>query len=104
MRKIKVEDKKVLEVLNKKGELTAQNQNILKEMGELEKKFNTCLTKSKLLDEKSRPLIRKIVEKMELGEYEEISAVRQDENGWYIEIADRMEEFKASFSKLKEAK
>jgi len=103
MRKIKLEDKKVLEVLNKKKALTVENQNILKEMAEMEKKFNTCLTKSKMLDEKSRPMIKKITDKMEFAEYEEISAVRQDDNGdWYVEIADRMEEFKASFNKLKE--
>jgi hypothetical protein len=59
------------------------------------------MTRTQLLDEKSRPLIRKLVDKMNLGEYEEISAVRQGDNGWYIEIADRMEEFKAQFKNLK---
>lgn len=102
MRKVNIEDTKVLDILNKKGALTVENQNILKEMGELEKKFNTCLTKSTMLDEKSRPLIKKLVAQMELGEYEDISAVRQGKDGWYIEIADRMEEFRASFAKLKE--
>jgi len=105
MRKIVIEDKKVLETLSKKGALTVENQNTLKEMEELEKKFNTCLTKSQMIDEKSRPMIKKLVEKMDLGEYEEVSAVRQDKNGgWYVEIADRMEEFKAGFTKLKETK
>lgn len=103
MRKITIEDTKVLEILSKKNALTVENQNTLKEMGELEKKFNTCLTKSKMIDEKSRPMVKKLLEKMNLGEYEEVSAVRQDKNGgWYIEIADRMEEFKAQFAKLKE--
>lgn len=102
MRKINIEDKKVLDLLSKKNALTVENQNTLKEMEELEKKFNTCLTKSKMIDEKSRPMIKKLVDKMELGEYEEISAVRQDKDGgWFIEIADRMEEFKTNFNKFK---
>ena len=101
MRKVVITDKKILEVLNKKGALTIEQNKILEKMNALEKQFNTCIAKTKMLDEKSRPMIRKLIPKLELGEYEEISAVRQ-EKGWHIEIADRMEEFKTSYLKLKE--
>ena len=102
MRKVVITDKKILEVLNKKGALTIEQNKILEKMNALEKQFNTCIAKTKMLDEKSRPMIRKLIPKLELGEYEEISAVRQ-EKGWHIEIADRMEEFKVSFERMKKS-
>lgn len=109
MRRIEIKDARLIEILNKKNALTLENQEILRQLkkvedkgAELEKKFNTCLSKSKMIDEKSRPVIKKIADKVELGEYEEISKVTQVKNQWFIEIADRMEEFKAQFASLKE--
>ena len=102
MRKIKINDKKILSVLNKKKELTVENTNLLKTIEESEKKFNQNLTKTQMIDEKARPMIKKIVDKIELGEYEEVSRVHQEDNGeWNIEIADRMEEFIAAFKSRK---
>lgn len=100
MRSIKINDKKVLTTLNKKSEFTVENANLIKTIEEAEKKFNQNLTKAQMLDEKSRPMIKKLLEKIYFDEYEEISRVHQDEKGeWFIEIADRMEEFKESFAK-----
>ena len=107
MRKIKITDSKVLLTLNKKGELSKKTQVILDRMKEieaenkiLEKDFNSYLIKSKTLDEKARPYLEKIIAKLELGEYEQVSRVHQEDYGeWNIEIADRMEEFKAAFKK-----
>jgi len=101
MRKILIDNNKVLEILNKKSDLSKETQKILDRLQviedegkKLEKEFNIYLGKTKLLDDKSRPHLKKIIDKIELGEYEQVSRVFQDGKDWVIEIADRMEEFK----------
>lgn len=110
MRKVEIKDKKVLTILNKKGKLSKDTQVVLDRLKEIEEEgkkleaeFNTYLTKTKMIDEKARPYLKKIMEKIELEEYEQVSKVHQEDTGeWNIEIADRMEEFKEAFKENKE--
>lgn len=101
MRKVEITDPKILKILKEKRDLSKENQKIIKEMEELEKKYNKNISKSKRADERSRPKIYKQVDKMELGEYEEISRVHEEDGKWYIEITDRMEEFKKQWEDKK---
>lgn len=98
MRRIEVTNKSALKLLNSKAEISKRQQNISEAMEELEKEFNANLSKYARIDEKVRPTLKKILEKYEMGEYEEVSRVHQDTNGeWFFEIADRLEEFKYSW-------
>ena len=111
MKKIVITDKKVLSILDKKGDISKETQKILDRMKaiedegkKLDKEFNIYLTKTMLLDEKARPFIKKIVENVELGEFEQISRVHQEDDGkWTIEIADRLEEFKVGYREADKA-
>jgi len=108
----KIEDKKVLEILKKKNEYVVKNNIILDkmakleaEMKKLEAEFNTNMSKTKIYDEKVRPLILNLVSKTVLGEYDELSRVYLDKNEWNMEFVDRMEEFKTLFKgRLKTSK
>lgn len=108
MKIIEIKDKKTLTILNKKGVITKEIQGYLDRLKviedegkELEAKFNTGLTRQQLIDEKARPLVKKITDKIELEEYEQVSKVSEVDGGWNIEIADRLEEFKKVFADSK---
>ena len=97
MRNIQITDAKTIELLNSKNEFVMENQNILKQMEELEVQFNKNIGTVKRTDEKARVKLKKQIP--ELGEYEQVSRVYTDNGDWYFEIADRMEEFKSQFKK-----
>lgn len=100
--KIKITDKKVLDALDTKQRYVNANTETLKEMERLEKEFQSNLAKAQRSDEKVRPLIKKLVDKIQFGEYEELSRVTKESGEWEIEIVDRMEEFKAAFAQRKD--
>ena len=100
----KIDDKRILEVLKKKNEFVVKNTSILDKMTKLEKEmnilneeFNSNLSKTKIFDEKARPMILEVVSKTVLGEYEELSRVFLDKGEWKMEFTDRLEEFKKLF-------
>lgn len=111
MRTINITDEKTLKALNSNSEINKDQTYVIKRLREievegkeLEERFNKNMAQSERAMEKARPLIKKIVEKETLGEFEEVSKVveTKDENEegtgqWQIEIADRMEEFKAAW-------
>jgi len=109
MRQVKLTNKKVLSILDKKSALSKETNVILDRMKEieaeykdLEAKFNTQLSKTQVIDEKSRPYLQNIIDTLEMGEFEQVSRVHQSDNGeWNIEIVDRLEEFKEAFNKAK---
>ena len=116
MRIISITDEKTLKALNANSEINKDQEIVIKRLREievegkeLEERFNKNMAQSERAMEKARPLIKKLVEKETLGEFEEVSKVAEikDENEgstgqWNIEIADRMEEFKASWAKRDE--
>lgn len=95
MRNIQITDAKTVELLNSKNEFVIENQNILKQMEELEEQFNKNIGIVKRTDEKARIRLKK--QMPDLGEYEQVSRVFIENEDWYFEIADRMEEFKERF-------
>jgi len=106
----KIEDKRILDVLKKKNEFVVKNQVILDKMAKLEKEmnklnedFNSNLSKTKVFDDKARPMILEVVSKTVLGEYDELARVFLDGEGtkstndWKMEFVDRLDEFKKLF-------
>lgn len=102
--KIEIKNKKVLDILDAKNRLVVANQNLLTEMAKLEKEFNTNMSKTQRCDEKVRPLIKKDIEKLKLGEFEELSRVTIESGVWEMEITDRLEEFKKAFKVARQPK
>jgi len=102
MRKIKLEDKKIIKLLNEKAEISKKQTAITDQMTKLEQEFNKNISNYARFDEKARPMILKIVEGMELGEFEQLSRVHQEKNNWFIEIADRLEELRQAIKEDKE--
>jgi hypothetical protein len=100
MRRFQIEDKKVLDILNEKEVIGKDQIRISAEMEALEKQFNENMARYKRIDEKARPLIKKIYSKIEMSEFEEVSRVHQDEKdmSWWIEVADRLQEWKLSWA------
>lgn len=94
--KIEITNGKVLELLGKKDVLAKDNVRIIEEMNVLETQMNKNIAGLKRLDEKVRPKIIKIIP--ELKEYEQMSRVYEDKGKWYMEISDRLEEFKKRFN------
>jgi hypothetical protein len=106
MRIIKIEDKKILDLLDKKADISRRQKQISDEMVSLETEFNKNLSKYARIDEKARPLINKISKRFNLGKYEQISRVHQEETdmSWSVEIADRLEELEARLAEDKKIK
>jgi Skp family chaperone for outer membrane proteins len=95
MRTLQITDAGTVKILNEKQVFVVENQNILKEMTELETRFNKNIGQTKRSDEKARIKLKKQLPK--LDEYEQVSRVFEEGGDWYFEIADRMEEFKKAF-------
>jgi histidyl-tRNA synthetase len=101
MKKLELQDEKILEKLKKKEKLAAENLDAIQEMEKLEKIVNKNAGKIKMLDEKVRPKILEIVSKTTLNEYEELTRVFNDKGKWTMEFSDRMEEFKTNWENRK---
>ena len=99
--KNKITNKKILDILDTKNKYVIDNQNILQAMEKLEKEFNTNLGKAQRCDEKVRPLVKKEIEKITLGEFQELSRITKESGEWEMEIVDRLEEFKKLFKQRK---
>jgi hypothetical protein len=99
MIKIEIIDEKILKLLNSKAEISAKALDLLKQQEEIEKQLNKCQAMHARIDEKVKPKIELLMKDVELKEFEQLSAVRQnpDDKKWYIEIVDRLEEFKLIF-------
>lgn len=103
MRLIKLTDKNAIEVLNKNTAINVEQEKVIKELRkvevrgkELEAAFNKNMTASERIMERARPLVKKIIDKEKLEEYEYINKVTQDKKTleWNIEIGNSLEEFK----------
>jgi len=104
MKTVEITDTKLLKHLNDKHEVSLKNEKLLKEMEELSKletDFKTNISKMARMEERARPLIVKVAQKVKLTEYEELSRVYKKGSAWIMEFADRMEEFKIHFKNLK---
>ena len=102
MRKIKLEDKKIIKLLNEKAEISKKQTAITDQMTKLEQEFNKNISNYARIDERVRPMVLAIVDGMELGEFEQLSKVHQEKKDWFIEIADRLEELRQAIKADKE--
>lgn len=104
-RKLRIENPKAKKLLERKWNSSSKVRKLLEEMEKIEEQYNEQASKTKRADEKVRPILNRIKDELDLGEYEEVSRVYKDDDGqWYFEIADRLEEFKEQFKERQENK
>jgi hypothetical protein len=113
-RKIEVKNEDILKSLIVKDELVkevlkieAEAEKLTKRGQEIQVEYEALHSKLVREDEKVRPLLIEEKDKIELAEYEEVSRVylgkdKGDEGKIFIEVADRLEEFKAGYAQAKE--
>jgi hypothetical protein len=102
-RKIEIVNEKILKGLKAKDGYLKIMQECAKEGEELQKKDDQALQHLSREDEKVRPEILREIKKIELGEFEDVSRVYLgEEDKVFIEIADRLEEWKEGFKKAKQ--
>jgi hypothetical protein len=106
-RRIEIINEKILDSLKKKDDYSKQMQGLVAEGERIQKEGDELLQKISRVDEKVRPEIMREIKKIEIGEFEDISRVylgleKKDEGKVFIEIADRLYEFKEGFKKAKE--
>ena len=104
MRKIEIDNPLILEALQRKEKWTTELNDIAKEEEKLIAQGNKIMAKLAKENEKVLPMMKEEQSKIELEEYEEVSrtylGLEGDEVGKvFIEVSDRLEEFKASYKK-----
>ena len=104
MKKIEIDNPLILEALQKKEKWTTELNDIAKEEEKLIVQGNKIMAKLAKENEKVLPMMKEEQGKIELEEYEEVSrtylGLEGDEVGKvFIEVSDRLEEFKASYKK-----
>lgn len=99
LRKIEIEKSKAKKLLEVKYDSSVEVRKCIKEMKKAEEKYKSFVSKTERADERVRPELIRIKDKLDLEEYEQVSRVYKDEKDglWYFEISDRMEEFKERF-------
>lgn len=118
MRVVKIEDAKLLKILNEHAALNKKQEVVIAklreievETKELEEDFKKNMAASERIMEKAQPKLKEFVEKnVEFADFEEVSRVPEVKNEegdgtgeWTVEIANRMDEFKAAWeNKMKE--
>ena len=104
MKKIEIDNPLILEALQRKEKWTTELNDIAKEEEKLIAQGNKIMAKLAKENEKVLPMMKEEQSKIELEEYEEVSrtylGLEGDEVGKvFIEVSDRLEEFKASYKK-----
>lgn len=118
MRVVNINDEKLLKILNEHAALNKKQEVVIAKLSEievetkeLEEDFKKNMAAAERIMEKAQPKLKKFVEEnVEFGEYEEVSRVPEVKNEegdgtgeWTVEIANRMDEFKAAWeNKMKE--
>lgn len=95
MRTIKVQDKKLLNLLNSKKDIVEEGRELSAKLEEVENRFKTAV------EEIHGYVGKKIFPKMELGEFEEIGEIKPDGDDISIDILDMVEEFKKQYEEKK---
>ena len=104
LRKIEIEKSKAKKLLEVKYDNSVEVRKCIKKMKKAEEKYKSFVSKTERADERVRPELIRIKDKLDLEEYEQVSRVYKDEKDglWYFEISDRMEEFKKRFKEDEE--
>lgn len=105
-RKIEIQNEKILESIKQTDECIKRQIVLVSEGEKIEKEGEELLQKMARYQEKVQPELKREVAKIEMGEFEEFSRCYlgkegEEEGKLYIEIADRLEEFKEGFKKQK---
>jgi len=102
-RKIEIVNAKILKGLKSKDEYLKIMQQCAEEGEALQKKDDQALQKLSREDEKVRPEIIREIKGIEMSEFEDVSRVYLGEDDKvFIEIIDKLEEWKEGFKKAKE--
>ena len=102
-RKIEIVNAKILKGLKSKDEYLKIMQQCAEEGEALQKKDDQALQHLSREDEKVRPEIIREIKGIEMSEFEDVSRVYLGEDDKvFIEIIDKLEEWKEGFKKAKE--
>ena len=106
-RKIEIINEKILKGLKSKDEYLKIMQQCAEEGEALQKKDDQALQHLSREDEKVRPEIIREIKGIEMSEFEDVSRVyhgleEEDKDKVFIEIIDKLEEWKEGFKKAKE--
>ena len=113
MRKIEIQNERLLKSLTKKQEiidelnkLETEAEELTKRGKEIEEEVNKLLSKVQREDEISRPEVMREMENVELGEFEDLSRCYLEQEGdnkgkLFLNISDRLEEFKVYYKEQK---
>ena len=104
MKKIEIDNPLILEALQRKEKWTTELTDIATKEEKLIASANKIMAKLAKENEKVLPMMKEEQGKIELEEYEEVSRTYLDLEGdeigkIFIEVSDRLEEFKASYKK-----
>ena len=99
MRNIELKNDVILKSLLHKEKLTDELNELSKQEEKAIATANKLMAKLAKENEKVLPLMEEEKNKIELGEYEQVSRTYLEDGKAYIEIADRLEEFKATYAK-----
>lgn len=114
-RKIEIKNEEILESLLRKDKMVEEVLKIEKEAEtltnrgkEIQVEYDALHSRLVREDEKTRPLLMEEKDKIKLDEYEEVSRVYlgkdEDAGKVFIEVANRLEEFKAFYQNDKAKK
>jgi hypothetical protein len=93
-RAYKIEDEKLKIILDKRAELFTKQKEVNEKLVELDKERESLGLKMERLKEKTAVIIDKNKASFELGEFEIITRVFQENGECFAEIADVVEEYK----------
>ena len=94
MRQYKIEDKKLLQILETRGEVFEESKKVNMIIVEADKERTKLSYKMENLKNKTQKLMDKHNAKFNLDEYEEISSVKLEKGEVIVDIYDKIEEYK----------
>lgn len=94
MRTIEIKDSKLSKILEERGEIFKQIDELNKQIVALDKERTKLGYKMDRLKEKTSPIIAKLTADFNMGEFEIVSRVYINDKKYpEVEIADRLEEY-----------
>lgn len=99
MRKHEFENKKIVDLLDKKAPLIKEGRKLSEEMEKLNKELHKIGLKVQKLKDKTAQLIEK--EDITLGEFEYIRTIDTKNGKVVVEIVDAVEEYKSAYRQQK---
>jgi len=102
MRKVKIKDAKLKNILEKRGEILTKARKLQKEKEKLEMKQSKLGHSMERLKEKTEPLVEDHKKTLDLGEYEYVAQFSAEKGEVVFSIKDQVEDYKQLIKERKE--